>query len=892
MSHTLFAEGSTPVVFRADFSRSEDADLDGWPDGWSRRTDRDFPAYVDMRMGNRSEISLDDLQSLRRVLTQWKIGWEQGKLPGQIIPESVPSSIDSFLDKTIADGCFDITTNGGGAHIESPTFPINPKNSYRLGAEWMCEFTHPYSARLSLIWLDESETILEEIELQSSTASHAWKAIKLEETQHIPAASRFARLRIVMNPETAKSIHGKVRIDRFRVERIPRVELTANPVNRIVRVDDAFEITCHLNEIDPTSTRIQLRAVDQNGSEFWKTALRNPAYEANSSERSVVSWKASLPKPGFYYLSARIVQENGVSLDRVMSFVVINRDLKEKPQVNSMIGLSIPKLGNAMQIEQVPAFFDFINAGAVKFSIWLADDSSPHSRKLGWMVDRLAIKGVQSVGVIDPPPSVNLREQFPSRSGDQIANLLDYPKIWQPLYDPILRKTALFLTQYQLGWDEDASMEGHSRRHDELAAVNKQLRSAGGEGKLTIPWNIFKDIPPSQDRQNRSDLSRVLLRADCELTAAELEVFNRTAGKSIRNNWLLLQPLDRNVYSLHDRVHDLARRMVVASQQAWETIWLSDIHDEVNGILEPNGGPGELLLPIKFMAGALSQSSDFRQVQLTDELIGYLFRSSGIDKLIVFPNRVGEIGLYLGGQWTAMDVWGREVSTTDRVVSGLPTRFIAFENWPVIFSNVDRSLVLWQQEVVIENPTIENRIGLSEPVRLKLANPSEQTLRGSVEIVAPTLLQDDRSEATFIATPGKPATVEVPMQLRYDAGQNQEPIDIVVQLQDKPPKSFLVHRKLLVGLKDFQIESQTYHASGKLVIDLEMYNLGLEASSFECTLIIPDRRREKFQVLHLRDRMTKRLVLADGESLRGQALLLRCEEIGTARVVNHRIAVE
>ncbi len=71
-----------------------------------------------------------------------------------------------------------------------------------------------------------------------------------------------------------------------------------------------------------------------------------------------------------------------------------------------------------------------------------------------------------------------------------------------------------------------------------------------------------------------------------------------------------------------------------------------------------------------------------------------------------------------------------------------------------------------------------------------------------------------------------------------------------------------------------------------------MFNVGVEVSSFECTLVVPGRRREKFQLLHIRDRAEKRLVIPESDDLRGQTLLLRCEEIGSTRVINHRIVIE
>ncbi len=476
---------SSPVVFRADFTRAEDANSDGWPDGWRRRTDREHPAYNTMQVGNRSPISDEELLALRRSLTQWSLAWSTGRLPGDIVPESAPASIDRFLEKTVADGCLEIRTNGAGAQVESPTFPVNAKNSYRICADWSCEFTNPYSAKLSVVWLDESETMLAETELQSTSVSHSWKVVKLDETRSIPAATRFARIRLATKPNNPRSIRSVVRLDRICVERIPRVELSMNPESRIISFGQSFQVQCHLNEIDPTSTRIRLVAVDHNGVTAWQLPFQIPEREGNSSERASLTWDASITEPGFYQIEAHVEQKGLKRLKREISVAVLDKPRTESKTVNDRVGLGVPQLGYITKPDGLPELAELTNVGAVKFSVWLSAEASPFARQIGWTVERLSVMGIQSVGVLDPP-SPDLQARFPDRNGQQIATLLDFPKTWQPLLDPVWRKTTLFLTQYQIGWDDDVSMEGHSRRQANLTAISKHLRASGGDGKLSI----------------------------------------------------------------------------------------------------------------------------------------------------------------------------------------------------------------------------------------------------------------------------------------------------------------------------------------------------------------------------------------------------------------------
>ncbi len=66
--------------------------------------------------------------------------------------------------------------------------------------------------------------------------------------------------------------------------------------------------------------------------------------------------------------------------------------------------------------------------------------------------------------------------------------------------------------------------------------------------------------------------------------------------------------------------------------------------------------------------------------------------------------------------------------------------------WPILLRKIDRILAQWQIDVEIENPTIENRIGQSEPLRVRLRNPEPNAATGVLEVIAPSLLQDEKIE--------------------------------------------------------------------------------------------------------------------------------------------------
>jgi LEA14-like dessication related protein len=278
---------------------------------------------------------------------------------------------------------------------------------------------------------------------------------------------------------------------------------------------------------------------------------------------------------------------------------------------------------------------------------------------------------------------------------------------------------------------------------------------------------------------------------------------------------------------------------------------------------------------------------------LSENLTGTLFRGGDEQRMIVFANKPIDAGIYLGDQLAATDVWGRSLTLDIRSVGNVPTQFLSIGKWPVILSNVDHMLAQWQVNAQIENPTIENRVGQSDPLLVRLQNPESRTVRGTIEVVAPLLLQQGRSTAQFEVPANTSTTVEVPMRLRYDASQTLEPLDIVVTFNETPPRKFVIQRQVQVGLKDFQLETQVRMDNvGNIIIELEILNLGDQIANFDCMLVLPNRPREKFQIIRLEDRHFRPIVIADGAELKGQSILLRCEEIRSGRVLNHRIEIK
>jgi hypothetical protein len=333
--------------------------------------------------------------------------------------------------------------------------------------------------------------------------------------------------------------------------------------------------------------------------------------------------------------------------------------------------------------------------------------------------------------------------------------------------------------------------------------------------------------------------------------------------------------------------------MISLHASGFETGWVSNPCDPAIGILDQSGRPEELLLPFRTITQSLDGADDFFSFPMMQPSIeNSLYRANQSDHLVLWGYEPQWVDAQWGDRWSATDIWGRPVKIRNDASSAIAAKQVYVDRWPVFVKDVDRNIIKWQMDIRIKNPIIENRIGQSDPIQLSVYNPADETVAGKLKILSRNLFQNGVAEKDFVIEPHMTKTVEVPIVLRRDVSQSSEPIEIVFEINGAPPMQFSVRKALSLGLKNFQLETQPrFDDRGRLVIEMTMTNSSGQASTFECTVHVPDRPRQRVQVIGLQDRVTKSIVLQDGAKYRGKSILIRCEEIGTGRILNQRVLI-
>ncbi|MCY2974609.1 MAG: hypothetical protein NTW52_08085 [Planctomycetota bacterium] len=950
-------------IFEATFSRSEDLNRDRWPDQWKRKTGRQHPAFVKMEIVTKATGAEDEIQAIRRSLAQWFVAIQQNRLPGDVFTEAVPDQVDRFLESTVFNPCFQIQMNGGSAQIDGPLVPVIPQQAYRLDARVACELRDPFETSISIVWLDASGEELGMITSDAVNQSCAWRQLHLDKIENIPEGSRFAKIRLNVEPKTTNAIVGTIQFDSIAFSRIPRLDLQMIPESRIVSVGETVSLRCKMDAIDDEASRFTLRVADHNGDVVWESdsPLRpsrlSPTAESDSllvvgqqsgtlqtgtlqtdnpsKSSRTIEWKVRINQPGFYRFVVNASEGSPVKITKSTTAVAYIKSNQQNVRgiSNRKLGWTMPSVGSDVTLNDLPPILGFSSVGRVKLSIWLAAPKTRAEQSIDWLNETLTAKNVDCCGVIAPEPGWLVAEKAAAGLADAtnaaaslgklvkyeaspklhkssyatsklglgqegtqsepLADILDDSRAFDKLFLPLWTKASLFLINYQVGWDNDLSLSENGRRKEILDKLSSQVRKYAPESQLIVPWDVLA-VRPAREGKAAYSLNRLMYVSQPPLTATELtRVANDENQKGRSGSWVSMDPIDSRKYSTEDRIRDLLQRMIALHSSPLETGWISNPCDEAIGILDARGRPEELLLPFRTIAQSLDGAEDFYSFPMEQPVVANtLYRAGQLDNMVLWAYQPQWIDAQWGDRWTATDIWGRPVDVRRDAASAINAKQLYVGRWPIFVKDVDRNMIKWQTDVQIKNPIIENRVGQSDPILLSVRNPADKSVDGKLKIVSSSLFQSGVAEKDFSVEATVTKTIEVPILLRRDVSQSNEPIEIIFEQKGTPPVQFSVRKSLSLGLKNFQLETKSrFDDRGRLVIEMIMTNSSGQASSFDCTVHVPDRPRQRVQVINLQERATKSIILSDGAQYRGKSLLIRCEEIGTGRVLNQRVII-
>ncbi len=880
-------------LMRCDFELATDRNYDGWPDGWTRRRGREFPAFV--KIGIQPELTKEN------------------------------EGAERYLQMDLS---------GGSAGVVTPLYPLAARGSFLLEANLRTKGLKHDQAYITLTFYDEHGHALESYDSARVSDAANWQTLRVGPLLPKNEAATHARVTLAVAPRDDKEdLTGTVQWTGIHLQRLPRIALRASGDLPVYDALTAAEVVCEVSGLVGARPELRFDLLDQTDQVLATQLLtltldekpRRPvkAKDVAAKEDEHVAapqagitgsarWKPPIPEFGFYRVRVSMQQmgeqQPNATSEEAPTATVLQRTislafLRPLPRVaGGEFGWSLPGGEDPLPLNPLATLLSQSGLGWAKYPVWFSEKEQDQADRLAWFAERLSIHGIEFVGVLDQPPQP-LRDTFRDKGRLPSASVFQEPQLWQSAVDPVMTRLSLKVRWWQLGDDRDTSYVDFPQLDERIQGIKTHLERFGQQVHLGIGWRWLREPPTANGTTPWEFLS---YSAEPELTAAELSSYlqrsttakETTAVAGAVRPWIVLTPLPRSQYNTSSRVLDLVQRMLAARQQGNAVVFVPQPFSDENGLLNADGSPGELFVPWRTTATLLGGTQYIGSLPLPGGSVNHVFAREGQAVMVLWRDTPGTESLYLGEEIRQLDLWGRERKPVTKQANEQgderPETTVEVGPEPTFLLGLDEGLTRWQIRAKFETTHLESVFGRQQPVALHLENSFPQGVSGTATLIGPKAWTIAPQPLQFRMTEGETATPSWSVSLQPDAASGPQRVRIDFDITSDRNYKFSVYRTLKLGLDDVTVEMRTrVREDGLLLVEQHLTNLTGRPISFNCLLFPPGRRRETKQLLHLpAGRHTVTFLIPQGEALLGQTLWLRAEEIGGPRVLNSTVVVE
>ncbi len=375
-------------------------------------------------------------------------------------------------------------------------------------------------------------------------------------------------------------------------------------------------------------------------------------------------------------------------------------------------------------------------------------------------------------------------------------------------------------------------------------------------------------------------------------TALELRSHLSSPAPAEHSRWITLNPLAASRYSTLDRIRDLTERMIAIKEFRVEAAFLTTPIDRDTGIFNPDQSVGELFLPWRVLNQHLAGATFVGSFNMPGSSTNVVFREGQQGCMIVWNDRPTVEQLYLGEDVRAIDLWGRplplEHVKSDR---GFAEQKLPVGPWPILLRGIDVNVAQWRMKFKLETKSLPSTLAVQTKLPVSVQNTLDQSTYGTIQVHAPSLMQSGSQGVRFQLSEGAEDRVEIPIPLRTDASAGKHALRFDFQVSGPREMAFSAYDSLTLGIGDIEMVWETLEvAKDRAVLRVELNNLLSQPVNFDCRLFPPERPYRRFQITNAPPGHSQRdLELPLDGTQPGAVLWIRCEEIGTGRVLNYRL---
>ncbi|GAG29153.1 unnamed protein product, partial [marine sediment metagenome] len=199
--------------------------------------------------------------------------------------------------------------------------------------------------------------------------------------------------------------------------------------------------------------------------------------------------------------------------------------------------------------------------------------------------------------------------------------------------------------------------------------------------------------------------------ADPSLTPEELKSYSKHDDNKHAKRWVVIKPLKRGVYENEVRAIDLIHRMLAAKIGGADAIFVPNPFSTERGLMNDDGTPGELLLPWRTTALAISGTEHLGSIRLPGGSKNEVFARDGEAVMVIWSDQPGEEVIYLGEDARLVDIWGHETKLVTKDAKKDPRQVIPVGPMPVFIRGVNEPITRMRMAFKFEETKVPSIFG-------------------------------------------------------------------------------------------------------------------------------------------------------------------------------------
>ncbi len=900
-----------PKRFRWDFSRKNDRNFNGWPDGWKRYRGPGHPQYVEIGIVPHNP----DAEAYFRKLDAGVIRlhrWLSRRWPSWAVPVP-PNLSDSLVDRYLR-----IDLDGGLAKAQSSSVEASWLYQYRFRCRIMTEGLRYDRARAALVFVDADGQELASHTTRPITGTSPWTELQVDRIRPPAEASGMSvRLVVEGSEDGLEDVGGAIGLDDVVIEKFPQLSITTDKPLGIYPSDRRPRVTATVMGLPSVTSSLRFRLMDRDGVELASHTMplgaagiavqpgsgrsRNQSiHQRGEPSDATRQWQLPPLGPGFYRVTVALEDEDPQDLVSETTLAMIE-ELVPGP-THGVFGWTLPNglAGSAgersVKPREVGRWLADLGVAWVKFPCWLPPDDDVAADHVASVLSRMQDHGIQTIGMLDEPPESELPNyDVRGRRIPSIADLLRDVETWQPLLEPVMTRLTLKVKRWQLGADRDHSFVGRPRLDESIREIAKGLQGFGQPIEVAIAWPWLEPHPPDED----ASWNAVTRSSDPELTADELDAFLTNElddrARAEPRTWLLLSPISKTMHARDQRVRDLVMRMAAVRKHAVQAAFVSDPRDREHGLLRADGRPGEMLLPWRTTARLIGNLNHAGSLQLRSGAHNAVFSDHRRAVLMVWAAEPTEELIYLGPSARQVDVWGRAVELPSESYGGHEVQRVSIGTTPSFLVDVDPTLLEFRMSVQLKQKQLDSVLGDRQRMSVSFRNPTSDNLTGEIEIAPPGAWEVQPETPYWELLRGRETAHPFDVVLSNSASVGTYELPIHFKLQTVPPQEITVHREIQVGPEGLDMDVQTrLTENGDLEVRLQMTNQSDAPQAYDCLLFPGQGRQYDRRIIRLDVGETQIRLFRwpDGQELLDKTILLRATEQDGRRVLNYSVVAK